>query len=83
MRTLFNWTRLIKDPIDEQQQRQTDLQRARVQESQVKLSRHEEAVIEEETFRILIQRERLEKLARRKGIPLPPPPGNITYAVYS
>ena len=82
MRTLFNWTRLITQQPDELHQHQTDLQSACVQESQVKLSHQEEAVIEEETFRILIQRKRLEKLARRKGQPLPPAPGSITYAVY-
>ena len=67
----------------EEQKRQADLRQARVKESLVKLSHKEEAVIEEETFRFLIIQHRQEKLNRRRGVPSPPAPGNIAYAVYS
>ena len=66
----------------EEEQRQADLRQAQVEESLVKLSYREETIIEEETFRFLTIQHRKEKLARRRGLPLPPEPGNVTYAVY-
>ncbi len=83
MKTILNEFEENMAEENEETIRLKTLRRMHVQEELIKLSSREEAVIEEETFRFLNIQRRQEKLAQRRGLPPPPEPGHITYAVYS
>lgn len=53
-----------------------------VEENTIFLNRREAAFINKEVHRILKAKIAEEEQRKRKGIPAPPQPGKITYAVY-
>ncbi len=54
----------------------------RVEENTIFLNRREASFINKEVHRILKEKIAEEERRKKKGIPSPPEPGKITYAVY-
>lgn len=53
-----------------------------VEENTIFLNRREAAFINKELHRLLKAKVNQEERRRKKGVPTPPAPGKITYAVY-
>jgi len=60
----------------------SDTLNVQVEENTIFLNRRESSFINKELHRLLKAKMAEEELRKKKGIPSPPEPGKITYAVY-